>query len=266
MARVVPNDVVKVIDQLFPGINTEAENQIRELNYTHLPQVTAVLKLAQQISAELITVSSEKYGEYLACIAVLRSRARVWETQGNTLAIHHIPGMRQRSPIGVIRDVLSDCPDQIPSAKTAELKFIRDKQLRASLRLDISSVNSGLSNGEWKNATVLAGSVIEALLLWGLERRPQIEIRSAIRNLFAKKIFTQQPPKKLEDWVLYQYIAVATELKLISDETATATRLAKGFRNLIHPGRAKRLGQECNRGTALSAVAALEHVITDLSP
>jgi hypothetical protein len=66
--------------------------------------------------------------------------------------------------------------------------------------------------------------------------------------------------------VLFQYIEVAVELKLITADTAIAARLAKDFRNLIHPGRAKRLGQECNRGTTLSAVAALEHVVNDLTP
>src|SRR2546429_6882967 len=33
---------------------------------------------------------------------------------------------------------------------------------------------------------------------------------------------------------------------------------------LIHPGRAQRLAQNCDRGTALSCVAALEHVVRDL--
>ena len=60
-------------------------------------------------------------------------------------------------------------------------------------------------------------------------------------------------------------IEVAAELNLIGTETAMQCRLAKDYRNLIHPGRAQRLGQACNRGTALSAVAAVEHVVNDLS-
>jgi hypothetical protein len=43
-------------------------------------------------------------------------------------------------------------------------------------------------------------------------------------------------------------------------------RLAKDYHNLIHPGRAQRLAQVCNRGTALSAVAAVEHVVNGLTP
>jgi hypothetical protein len=51
---------------------------------------------------------------------------------------------------------------------------------------------------------------------------------------------------------------------LLSPDTCKAALLAKDFRNLVHPGRAARLNQACNRGTAYSAVGALEHVIEDL--
>ena len=69
---------------------------------------------------------------------------------------------------------------------------------------------------------------------------------------------------KLEEWTLHQFIEVAGTMKLISSQTATLSTLAKDFRNLIHPARVQRLGQTCNRGTALSAVAAVEHVVLDL--
>src|SRR5262249_7721031 len=35
--------------------------------------------------------------------------------------------------------------------------------------------------------------------------------------------------------------------------------------NLIHPGKTTRTGQMCDRGTALSAVGALVHVVRDLA-
>jgi hypothetical protein len=36
--------------------------------------------------------------------------------------------------------------------------------------------------------------------------------------------------------------------------------------HLIHPGRAIRIGQACDRGTALSALAAVELIARDLKP
>jgi hypothetical protein len=69
----------------------------------------------------------------------------------------------------------------------------------------------------------------------------------------------------LQKWNLADYIDVAETLGLLKENTFAQCRLAKDFRNLIHPGRAERLGQPCNRGTALSAIAAIEHVVTDLT-
>jgi len=106
----------------------------------------------------------------------------------------------------------------------------------------------------------LAGSVVEALLLWALLQQNQVTISAT-----AAKLGLKVSPK-LEDWGLHQYIEVAAELNVITADTATQCRLAKDFRNLIHPGRAQRLAQVCNRGTALSAVAAVEHVVNDLMP
>jgi hypothetical protein len=126
--------------------------------------------------------------------------------------------------------------------------------------LDIGSVESAFSNGEWKAATVLAGSVVEALLLWALLEQNPANVSAAAAKLKLKV------PSNPEEWVLYQFIEIAGELKLIGTETAMQCRLAKDYRNLIHPGRAQRLGQACNRGTALSAVAAVEHVVNDLTP
>jgi hypothetical protein len=65
--------------------------------------------------------------------------------------------------------------------------------------------------------------------------------------------------------ILIELIEVALHLDLVTPETATQARLGKDFRNLIHPGRAARLGQKCDRATALFALAAVEHVVRDLS-
>ncbi len=61
-----------------------------------------------------------------------------------------------------------------------------------------------------------------------------------------------------------EFIAVAKQLSLIEANTITATNLARHYRNLIHPGKAKRQSLVCDRATALQAMAGLEHVIRDL--
>ncbi len=78
------------------------------------------------------------------------------------------PGYPDGDPVSLVHRMLSKCPDEAPAAGTEELKFVTDQALRNSLRPDLSAAESALHNGEWKAATVLAGSAIEALLLWSV--------------------------------------------------------------------------------------------------
>lgn len=145
------------------------------------------------------------------------------------------------------------------------LTCVGGTDLRANLRNDIGAVNRALSDGEWKGATVLAGAAIEAILLWDLQNRRAANVPAAVAALVANHTFTAAPPTDLENWSLHHYTEVEAYLGIIAPETAIEIRLAKNFRNLIHPGRAQRLEQKCDRGTALSSVAALDHVVRDLS-
>src|SRR5438876_12078706 len=74
---------------------------------------------------------------------------------------------------------------------------------------------------------------------------------SAITAAAASGALTTKPDSNLDRWNLHEYIEVAANLKLIKPNTAKQTRLAKDFRNFIHPGVAKRLGEKCDRATAL---------------
>jgi hypothetical protein len=66
---------------------------------------------------------------------------------------------------------LAKCPDEAPSPETAGLAVLSDSpDLQRSLRFDLSEVNTALVEGRWKSATVLGGAVVEALLLWALDR------------------------------------------------------------------------------------------------
>jgi hypothetical protein len=147
--------------------------------------------------------------------------------------------------------------------------FIPDGHLRDSIRQDISAANFDLANGEYKGATVLAGSATEALLLWAVQQAEGTmagAITAALGVLIAAGKLSQKPSSNPEQWSFAQLIEVALELGLISSETATQARLGKDFRNLIHPGRSARLGQVCDRATAFSALAAVEHVVRCLTP
>lgn len=168
--------------------------------------------------------------------------------------------------VTIIRRSLAKCPDEFPPPTTTELLFIKDVALRDNIRRDLGAANRALGNAEWKAATVLAGAAIEALLHWRL-REPlpgPSAVKAAVTALIASGAISK-PDKNIDRWELSHFIEVASHLNFIGADTRNAAQLARNFRNLIHPGRASRLAQSCDRATALSAIGALEHVIRDLT-
>jgi hypothetical protein len=111
-------------------------------------------------------------------------------------------------------------------------------------------------NHEYKAALVLGGSVVEALLLWGLEKEGEPKVKATAKGA---------PANALNEWTLGQMIEATHACKLISDNTRKQAELAQNFRNLIHPGRQARLQETCDRGSALGTLAAVEKIAVDLT-
>ena len=270
MPRVVPSQVVELIDQLFPQyrVGSTNRNGWYNANLDRCYGLQAVLDLTDQIPSSLVVLSGQDYSVLVSSIAAIRNVMKNPLSGGHgilRIELSPIPEFGNVNPIALIRDLLSRCPDEFPSPGTAELAFITDVELREILRNDIGTINRALADNEWKGATILAGSVVEALLLWALQQKAEQDRATAVSVLLTNGILSSAPPTNPEEWNLHQYIEVSNNLGLITDVTANQARLAKDFRNLIHPGRAQRLRQVCNRGTALSAVAAVEHVVDDLT-
>ncbi len=261
MPRTLPSQVVKSIEQLFPSLVKDEERHalVSSMSDT-IFKFQAVLDLVEQIPPELITLKDEEYAIFSASVSAVSWNIKhpvEHDRGGFVIHLHPIREFGNVNPIALISDMLRKCPDEFPSANTSELEFIEETDFRHSLRKDLSAISRALANSEWKAATVLAGSVLEALLLWKLDKdRPQ-----AMATNYAKL----KKLRSMERWDLSDYIEAVVELQLIKERTANQARLAKDFRNLIHPGRSVRLGEICNRGTAFGAVAAVELVIEDLS-
>ncbi len=271
MPRVVPSQVVELIDQLFPQyrFGSTSRNGWYNSNLDRCYGLQAVLDLTDQIPSSLVVLNGQDYSVLVSSIAAIRNvmdNPLTGPYGIKKIELAPIEEFGNVNPIALIRDLLSRCPDEFPSPGTAELAFITDATLRDSLRNDIGTINRALSDNEWKGATVLAGSLVEALLLWALQQKGAAEVTRAVGVLVSNQTLSRAPSANLEEWSLHEYIEVSTKLGLIAEDAANQARLAKDFRNLIHPGRSQRLGQVCNRGTALSAVAAVEHVVDELTP
>jgi len=220
--------------------------------------------MIEQIPTGLLPIGGNDYTDLVCGMAALKDAVRAWDaTRAGELAT--VSGYSHLNPVSLVRRALSKCPDAVPSPATTSLSFISDAALRDALRLDMSTAERVFTNNEWTAATVIAGSVVEALLLWALKQQPPDTLRVEGVRLVSFGRLGHVPPGALVNWVLAEYIEVAVGLAIITEETAAAARLVKDFRNLIHPGRAQRLGQVCDKGTAYQSLAVLEAVVRDLT-
>lgn len=259
MPRVVPSVVVNTIDLLWPRLKDD------DINKTNSGEIAGVLDLVYQIPEELLPLDPVAYAELVIARAHIKHQLESWASAPRDPGwLGPVHGLNNRRPVNIIRDALANCDDSFPASGTTELAFIANNALREDLRIDISEVGHALASAEWKAATVLAGSAIEALLLWAIKQRTPAEIDAAKAAAVAPDRLTEKPDNNITRWNLEEYIEVAKELSIIKEKTAKAAHLARQFRNFIHPGASQRASQKCSRATALSAAAGMHHVIEEL--
>lgn len=268
MPKVVPSQVVEVIDQVFPNAKNQKDTQQDRFSVSRANQneLAAIVELFDQIPAELIKLDPKDYTALQLAVTAIKNTMPTWIHRD--YGLDRIHGYGNLNPVTIIRNALLKCPDEGVSKTVSDLAFISIQELRESLRIDISSANQAFQNGEWKAATVLAGATIEAILLYALHNvqgSDPSKIPTSLTTLISKGALRSSPGNNLDKWSLHPLTEVALDLSLIREETAIQIRIARDFRNLIHPGVSVRKNLTCNRGTALSALAGLEHTINDLS-
>jgi hypothetical protein len=252
---------MQVIDRDFPFAAGNRRQQAMPPSFA--PSLRALVDLIDCVPDNLMTCSPDQYVDLVHARAVILSTLDRWKIR----EVDPLPMARDgKDPVTVVRLSLAACRDENSPAEHADLLFIQDVGLRDSIRLDIGGAHRALANTEWKAATVLAGSAIEALLHWRLSQASETERATAIVAARAHGLSSTPDHVDLNRWVLNEYLYVARELSLITERTAVAAFLAKDYRNLIHPGAAIRVGQQCNRPSSHVAVGAMEGVITDLTP
>jgi hypothetical protein len=123
--------------------------------------------------------------------------------------------------------------------------FITDDQFRASLQSDHREIVRAAEIGAWKAIHVLAGSIIEALL---------------VEYLVVSKI----KPKGKDPMTvtLGEAIKACEEATVLSSRTSSLCDVIKDYRNLIHPGRLIRLQDQYGESSA-QIVLALVEIITN---
>jgi hypothetical protein len=121
--------------------------------------------------------------------------------------------------------------------------FISGDDFRSSLEADYQELQSALQIEAWKAVHIMAGSIIEALL---------IDYLVAIG-------YQKKRPLEMD---LSGAISACKELGILSERTEHLTHVIRSYRNLIHPGRVIRLSEVVDEKSA-RVVNALVDMITD---
>lgn len=241
MAKVLPSQIVSAIDSMFGPNRTEIDGGA--ITITHRAEVHAVLNLLDEVPGDLNDLASRDYLEFSRCRAVLATSLALWNI-GDTRPARDVGG---KDPVERIRRLMKQCHDELPPPEP-ELPFIADADVRFGIEDRIRAAWTDFNAREWMGATVFAGAALEALLLWALKGGT----------------LTNTPKRPLDRLHLADLINLAKSNDVIDAATEQQAGLAKDARNLVHPGRALRSGEACNKATALAALAAVYRVIDQL--
>jgi hypothetical protein len=244
MAAYVPSQVCEFLDERVPAAG-RGESFYLEPSYAGV--LSHLLTMIDGISPHLLTLTGKAAAEFGESTEAIRTTLSVWRSGVHSVSLNPLVGKDGKNPLTFIRKHLGSLADEGASNELENLQFIAEEDLRRALATDIHSMNAALDRGAWKAATVLAGSVTEALLLDALLKR-EPEAKTAGSGL------KTPTGSDLSSWTMHQLTLVADALKIVHTDTVAQCLLAKNFRNLIHPGRSIRLGQFCDRGTAFAGI------------
>jgi hypothetical protein len=125
--------------------------------------------------------------------------------------------------------------------------FITSEEFRQSLESDFREMSECINAGAWKATHVLAGSIVEAVLIDYLLAENHISLKDALKA------------------DLGSAITLCQAKRIISEQTVDLSTVIKGYRNLIHPGRQIRLNEQVDVNSAKVAEALVQMVLKEVS-
>jgi len=125
-------------------------------------------------------------------------------------------------------------------------EFITDEDFHQCLESDYREMLLALGNAAYKSVHILAGSIVEALL---------------VDILIASKSVSKEKALRMS---LVKAIALAQEHGIISEKTASLSAVIREYRNLIHPGRSVRLQEVPTEESAQVAKALVVMVAREI--
>jgi len=156
-----------------------------------------------------------------------------------------------------------------------ELPFIVDAEMRAIAERDLATLASARMQSETKTALVMAGCVIEAVLLDVIDRQPQEELKAAAqrvkdaRQAKNPRVWGNFRPAEVEGWQLVHLVGVTGSdgLGVLSPRTEQKGEVIRDWRNFIHPRKEREETRNAplRPSDAAAAEAFVEAVLDDVS-
>lgn len=128
----------------------------------------------------------------------------------------------------------------------ANFNFITIPELRQCLESDYKELQACLKAEAWKAVHVLAGSIVEAVLIDALSG-------------------TGVNQATLDSMDLAPLIGIAKEKGILDGEAVDLSTVIRKYRNLIHPGRVKRLEKSVDNSGAVIAAQVVEIITTQVA-
>src|SRR5262249_42485743 len=119
---------------------------------------------------------------------------------------------------------------------------------KATLKADYQELQASVENGLWKAAHVLAGSIIEAIL---------IDYLIAVNH-------EGMSEQDLLKWDMRKLIPAGQQEGILTSKTEQMCVIVKDYRNLIHPGRILRLQETVDKEGATVAQALVNMIARDI--
>jgi hypothetical protein len=163
-------------------------------------------------------------------------------------------GPRAETPAPLRAELAPDVAPTITSIRETLPLIVADAVLRSIVERDAKELEDALRVGLHKSASMLAGSITEAVLLDVCDLNPPI----AATHMGKKA--TDYPAKASLD----NFIAIACGEALIEELTKTFATAVKNYRDLIHPDRERRENPTVNATTSSALVMLLRLVVENL--
>jgi len=147
---------------------------------------------------------------------------------------------------------------QQPIQSDDPLGFVSDPMLRIQLTDDLAEMSLAHRVGARKSTVILAGGILEGVLVNALRGMPEDRVRDAAGR-------SGHRADSVDSWSLSSLVDVASKLDVLPGGLIQLSHGLREFRNLVHPGRQMRERIVLSEDEAEIAVRIVQLVLRTLS-